>query len=123
MANQLRDLEHRDGMLTDIMTRTCDGQAAGECQGRVRGGWGVTLASSSSRMLPSLNFLSVRISRDIFSTFSLILEAVSSFSALTAVAYLAGESPESGSISENSRSLTCKKAQASNSSQYIAQST
>ena len=35
MANQLRDLEHRDGMLTDIMTRTCDGQAAGECQGRI----------------------------------------------------------------------------------------
>ena len=36
MANQLRDLEHRDGMLTDIMTRTCDGQAAGECQGRIQ---------------------------------------------------------------------------------------
>ena len=81
------------------------------------------MASSSSRMLPSLNFLSVRISRDIFSTFSLILEAVSSFSALTAVAYLPDEGQGSGSISENSRSLTCKRRKRQTIRKYIAQST
>ena len=122
MANQLRDLEHRDGMLTDLTQTSDSGQLTDDAKGESRGGWGVTLASSSSRMLPSLNFLSVRISRDIFSTFSLILEAVSSFSALTAVAYLAGEGQESGSIS-TCRNLMCKKTQASNSSQHIAQST
>ena len=103
VTNQLRDLENRGGMLIDLTRTSGGGRPTDGFQGPVQRRIGrVTLASSSSRMLPSLNFLSVRISRDIFSTFSLILEAVSSFSALAAVAYLPDEGQESGSISDNS---------------------
>ena len=92
VTNQLRDLESRGGMLIDLTRTSGGGRPTDGFQGPVQRRIGrVTLASSSSRMLPSLNFLSVRISRDISFTLSLILEAVSSFSALTAVAYLPDE--------------------------------
>ena len=123
MANQLRDLEHRDGMLTDIMTRTCDGQAAGECQGRIQRRMEGHLGVLELANVAVVEFLiGAHLTRHLL---HLLIDLGGRLLLLRVDG--GGVSARGGPrVRLNQRELQkldLQKTQASNSSQYIAQST